>query len=201
MSTDNRNRPVFIDGPRVYLTPLQESDAETLFRWINDHNTRGRLANRGAMSMEAEVEWIRNGNDARGVNLGIMKKVTEGPDEFIGTIGALKIDMLDRTCEIGINVGDPSARGQGFGPESTMILLNYLFNWRNMRKARWHAYAPNTPSHKCAEKCGFQVEGVLKREVFLDGDYVDVTNFTIFDEDFRPLWEKFQTENKESRMR
>lgn len=195
MKAHNHNRPVYINGPRVYFTPFMQSDAELLHSWINDHTARWKISNRDPITMESERDWITKSVSYTGMHLGIMKKNTDGDDVLIGTIGAFNIRHNSRKFEVGINIGDTGMRGQGFGQEATMILLNHMFKWKNMRKAIWRAYMPNKPSHKCAKGCGFAEEAVFKEEEFLDGAYINLTRYALFVHDFEPVWETFKKEH------
>ena len=50
-----------------------------------------------------------------------------GAMHVIGSTSLHDIDMRDRSATFGIMIGDPSARGKGFGTEATPLMLDYAF--------------------------------------------------------------------------
>jgi RimJ/RimL family protein N-acetyltransferase len=73
-----------------------------------------------------------------------------------------------------------------------MLLLNYAFNTLNMRKICSAVFAFNGRSQAYNRKCGYRVEGVSKKHVFVRGNYCDLVMMALFKEDWQPLWEKFK---------
>src|SRR5690554_6348723 len=47
---------------------------------------------------------------------------------FLGTCKLDKISLTNRSMEIGIMIGEKSARGKGIGKKTYMLLLDYAFN-------------------------------------------------------------------------
>ena len=73
-----------------------------------------------------------------------------------------------------------------------MLLLNYAFNTLNLRKIVSRVVSFNRRSKAYSEKCGYKVEGVLKKDIFKDGEYHDLICMAVFKDDWLPLWEKFR---------
>ena len=189
------NRPVFLDGPQIYLTPLEECDTPVLTKWINHPDARTFLAARYPMQTHQESDWIKNTSSDSRVTLMIMFKSIDSEDVPIGTIDAIKINHIHGTCETGANIGEKEYRGKGLGTEAKMIFLNHLFNWLNMRKVCSEAYATNKASQAYSKKCGYIEEGVLKEHIYHNGTYIDMVQLAVFKEDFKPFWDTFITEH------
>jgi RimJ/RimL family protein N-acetyltransferase len=66
----------------------------------------------------------------------------------------------------------------------------------NLRKIRSRAFAFNERSIAYLKKTGYEVEGVMKQEVFKNGEFHDVVLLAVFRDTFIPLWEKYQASQK-----
>lgn len=159
---------------------MLKSDIPTLLRWINDPHTREFVRNQFPMMESSEEQWFDSlgKNREKQVVLAI-----EVGGKHVGTIGAHGIHPIDRTCSIGIMIGDTSHREQGIGTEATMTLLEYLFNTLNMRKIVWEAYGFNKRSCNCAMRCGFKLEGVRRKHIFARGRFHDLILHGMFKEE------------------
>lgn len=95
----------------------------------------------------------------------------QGP---VGNIG-LWLDGNPRrrhAANIGMGVHDDHA-GQGIGELLMTHALNIADNWLNLTRVELSVYVDNTRAIKLYERCGFEVEGTLRRYAFRAGEYVD----------------------------
>ncbi len=181
----------FLKAKRVYLRPLLKEDASLLMRWVNDPEVYNFLS-MYLPSMEAEEEaWIEMLYKNKDSNVVLMICLTEG-DKPIGTMGLHNISFRDGTATTGSMIGEKDYWGKGYGTEAKMVLLNYAFNTLNLRKICSSVYSYNERSLKYSEKCGYTVEGTLKKQHFADGKYVDEVLLAVFKKNFMPLWKKFK---------
>jgi len=60
VSHDQATRAVFRKGARVTLRPIEETDAELLYLWINDPEISRWVSAYLPMSMLQEQEWARS---------------------------------------------------------------------------------------------------------------------------------------------
>jgi RimJ/RimL family protein N-acetyltransferase len=193
------SRNVFIDGPHLYLSPLEETDAEMAAAWVNNPLTRIFISTKFPMSLHQEHDWVKTVNSSKKVVVMIVLKNTNGEDKPIGILGTHDINQIDQTAETGAHICIEE-RGKGYGTEAKMILLDYLFNTLNLRKIISRVYAFNTASQKYSEKCGYTKEGVLKEHIFHNGSFVDLVYLAIFKDTFGPKWEEFKKQNEEFYM-
>jgi len=63
--------------------------------------------------------------------------------------------------------------GKGYGTDAMKVLMKFIFEDMNMNKIRLSVFSFNERAKRCYEKCGFQVEGILKKEIFKEGKYYD----------------------------
>ena len=78
-------------------------------------------------------------------------------------------------------IGTPY-RGHGYGSEAMALLCDFCFREMNLHKLKVSVFAFNEPAIRCYEKNGFVREGVLKGEIFRDGQYQDVVLLAKFAE-------------------
>jgi RimJ/RimL family protein N-acetyltransferase len=172
--------PVFLDDERISLRTLEEEDVEFLQRNMNDPRVRRPIGTVAPMSASDEEEWIDGAND-EGVSLLIC--IGEDP---VGTIGLSDINELWGCAEVGYWL-TPKAWGEGYATAATERLVEYGFDQRRLNKIIAHTFDFNAGSRRVLEKVGFTEEGVLRKEAFVDGEYVDVHRYGLLAREWREV--------------
>lgn len=104
-------------------------------------------------------------------------KAIEYNGQFVGSVGiGRKTGWRDHLAEIGYWLGEPFW-GKGIATQAVHQMTEYAFSDLKLQKLYALILAPNRTSMRVVEKCGYELEGVLKREVFKDGKYYDVHYF------------------------
>ncbi len=93
--------------------------------------------------------------------------------EPIGNAQLFKIDPWNRNAELGLWIGEKSAWGKGYGTEVIGILVQFAFNRLNLHKVYLTVDSDNLRAIRCYEKAGFHHDGILRDEVFKNGQYVN----------------------------
>ncbi len=190
---------VFLEGERVYLRPLdEETDLATCQRWINSPEIRPFIGSGDfPITRVGEKKFFEDANEAskspKNVVLAIVRK--DG-NEFIGTIGLHDLDWVNRSAVTGTLIGDPTNRGQGFGTEAKMLLLEYAFNTLNLNRIGSAALDSNGRSLRYSEKCDYQVEGRTRQAIFKNGRYHDLIQLGILKNDWDKRRQKTQTKKR-----
>lgn len=192
----------FIKGKNLYLRPLTKDDIPTMLKWINDPEVTKYLSVYLPVTEKEEEEWVENMSRSKdSIVLAIMAKESTTDNgieltysEFIGTMGLHNINWKDRTAITGALIGEKKYWGKGYGTEAKMFLLNYAFNTLNLRKICSTVLGYNERSKNYNLKCGYEIEGIRKEQVFKDGAYVDEILMAVFKENWLLLWEKFKNE-------
>lgn len=176
---------VFLRGERLYLRPIEKTDAPRMLRWINDPETRQWLGRCHPLNLIREEEYIDNKyKDDRDVTLAIV--LTEG-DRHIGSVGLHRIDHLNQTAVTGMLIGERDARGQGYGPAAKVLMLDYAFNTLNLRTVRSATIAANTASARSLEKSGYVQVGRMPDQFFRQGRWHDELFWCIAREQWQAL--------------
>ncbi|WP_299490025.1 GNAT family protein [Acaryochloris sp. IP29b_bin.137] len=122
----------------------------------------------------ADAEWwISEGVKAE----ESVTKVIEYNGAFTGSIGLTRqAGWRDHLAEIGYWLGEPFW-GKGIATQAVQQMTDHAFSDLQLQKLYAPILAPNKASMRVVEKCGYELEGVLKREVFKDGRYYDIHHF------------------------
>jgi len=96
------------------------------------------------------------------------------PDELIGFIGADNIDSSSFKLEMKKLIGNPEYRNRGLGKVSTFLFLYYVFTIGGFNKVYIYSLDTNIANININSKFGFDLEGILYRDVFVRDEYRDV---------------------------
>lgn len=102
-------------------------------------------------------------------------------------IGNIKFEVTDKkaaVCDLGLLIGDKAWWGKGVGAEACKLSIAYMFEERKIRKIYLAVYGNNPNARKLYEKIGFRLEGTLRKQVLVDGLYIDKHFMGLFKEEF-----------------
>lgn len=85
----------------------------------------------------------------------------------------LNIDHQNRNAIVRISLFNRDFWGNGYGTEAMSQLLNFGFEILNLHRVGLDVYSFNKRAIKAYEKLGFKREGVIRDEIFYDGEYHD----------------------------
>ena len=74
---------------------------------------------------------------------------------------------------IGMAVRD-DFQGQGVGTALLQAAVDQADNWLNLQRLELTVFTDNEPALRLYKKCGFEIEGTLRRNSFRAGQYFDV---------------------------
>ncbi len=169
--TGSQERPAIlnIEGELVALGPVRRDLVPTYQRWINDFGTARTLAlPPGPMAEEAELDWFervsrQGGTDA---SFTIYDRETWRP---VGITGLHQIDYRHRTASFGLMIGEPDARGRGFGTEASRLMLDYGFVALGLNNVMLSVYEFNVAARRAYEKAGYREIGRRRRARWMGG--------------------------------
>ena len=171
-----------IVGEKVRLRALDEDDLELWWRWCNDWEVGRQMINRYPSPKSAEREDIREMMKLEPNHKVLAIETHEG--DLIGGCDLTHISWEDRRAQLGIAIGDKARWGQGYGTDATRTLVRFAFEEMNLNRVQLFVYADNARAIRCYEKLGFVHEGVLRRNAFRDGEYVDAVAMSILRDEF-----------------
>ncbi len=77
-----------------------------------------------------------------------------------------------------------TARNRGCGTEAVMMMVDYLFLSRNIRRIQAEVLSVNVASQRVLEKAGFTREGIKRKSSFVKGLWQDDIVFSILREEW-----------------
>jgi len=95
------------------------------------------------------------------------------------------IDFLNRKADLSIIIGEKKFLDKGLGAETVTLLLGHAFGKLSLHKIGLGVLSKHTVAIRSYEKAGFVIEGILKDEILLNGQYHDITKMRILAEDFK----------------
>ncbi|HYR07439.1 MAG TPA: GNAT family protein [Longimicrobium sp.] len=178
----------FLQGERVYLRPLMESDAAGAYPdWFNDEEVcAGNSHHVFPYTQEAALGYIRHAREAR--DRLILAVVQRDGDRHIGTISLQKIHPVYRAAEFAIMIGERSAWGQGYSREASRLICDHGFAAMNLHRIACGTFADNTAMRKLAAYLGMKEEGVRRHAAFKRGRWVDVVEYGVLADEYRQHW-------------
>ena len=182
---EKKKEPVyipFIEGENVGLAPTNLEHIHLYTKWNNDPKARHYARNMMPHTTEDLKKWFEpRGGLGNHVGFEIWHKKDKVP---IGTCGFGRIDWVDRNANIYMSIGEPKYWNKNLGTEASRLLIDYGFKELNFFKIYAGVFEPNIRSWSVAEKDGFILEGVEKKVMFIDGQYVDARKYRLFKEDW-----------------
>ena len=172
-------RNAVIAGERVYLRPVEVSDAEDWARGIaaepDTFHKRGRVP-RSPIGL---AHWIEELYTSRLSPEIFFAVCLIEDDRFIGVVGVDGIDWINRTGETGSELSDATFRGQGYGTEAKFLLLEYFFDRLHFHALCSYVFEPNKRSAAALAKQGYKPAGRWKWDDLKGGVFRDMLVFDI----------------------
>lgn len=109
--------------------------------------------------------------------------VVEFEGENAGLVELVEIDHVHRRAEFQIVVA-PEYQGKGIASRATRLALEYGFSVLNLYKIYLIVDKENHDALRIYEREGFELEGELKHEFFINGQYRDVIRMRLFQHDY-----------------
>lgn len=150
---------------------------EKYISWLNDRELM-RYSNQRFIqhTVDSCRRYLAGFENSDNLFLAIERRLD---DQMIGTMTAY-IDLLHSRADIGILIGDPTARRCGYGAEAWIALMQYLFDDQGIRKITAGTLIVNEAMCRLAERVGMIPDGTRTRHNLFEGSAVDVVHFAAF---------------------
>ena len=167
----------------VHLTPINESDLDSLYEWQNAPWIRDlTMGFRFPVQTNSVKNWIREVEEQNSKSQVVYGIRLSG--KLVGAISLHRIEQFQRKSLLGIFIGDKSQRNLGIGFMSTCLILDFAFNGLDFRKVSLEVIAKNHDAIALYERIGFRIEGIRREEYFVDGKSLDTHLFGILRSEF-----------------
>ena len=181
MALRDKNKKYRIDGERLYLRIIMQSDkSEKYLSWLNDDEVQRFTRRRGKKFVMRDVEeFLASAVSSDDFHFGIFLNAA---DRHIGNISLNLIDEKNMSAEISIMIGDRSVWGSGYAKDAIRLLTSFAFE--ELRLHRLWAESPNEAFNRLMRTLGWTKEG-MRREAFqVDGTYTDLTCWSLLTNEY-----------------
>lgn len=164
-----------LSGDLICLKPFSLYHKKITRIWSNDPAIMrflGRARPVGAIEHEEWFNSLHKRQDA--VYFAIE---TKSEEIHIGNVWLTNIDQRHRKAEIQIMIGASEDQSRGAGSEAIRLITEYAFSYLNLHKVYAYVLSLNPRAKKAFEKCGFSLEGTLRKDRWSDNQYIDVYFF------------------------
>lgn len=159
---------------QVTLRPLTREDTDKILSWRNRDDVRFNLYNSDLLTAGQHLWYFDNYVSAGKVRQFVIQVEENGTVRDIGSVFLKAIDTHSRKAEFGIFIGDPTARGKGFGTPATKKILEYGFETMGLNRIYLTVLADNSAAIRAYERAGFQLEGTMREDFLRGTQFVDV---------------------------
>jgi len=179
---DEEDKLFFREGKITYLRPLLKSDIRSEYlSWLNNPELNKYSAHfRSWPTLEKDLEDFYNNVQKDNNNITFATCCKKTGIHF-GNHSLNDIDWINRTAQHNVNIGIKKFRSIHY-IDSLKTILDYAFNTLNLNKITGGAEIPGTIDFM--KRFGYKQEGVLKQQVFRDGEYHDIVLFALLKEDY-----------------
>ena len=172
-------------GKSVVLREMRWEDLPDVRAWMTDAATTDMLGDRfnRPQTWEQTENYLREIVDgsAAGAHFAIAE-----PEKlrYLGEVSLVGVDNISRKARL-IVVLKPECTGKGYGTEAVRLALKFAFDYLNLERVALSVQANNPRAIRAYEKAGFVREGVLRRDAYRNGKYIDIVQMGILREEFR----------------
>jgi len=172
----------FLESNSVYLKKLSAQDnLVNYLDMVNDKDNVHMITGLGKTTLDKED--LKNViNNYNGQLFGIYNP----NDQHVGNIGLSNFHQINRSCSFGI-IMSSKYKKQGYALEGSIISLNHAFQNLNIHRVYLDVVTKNIPAIKLYDKLGFVFEGRMREAYWNQGQYHDLSFYSLLKNDFRYL--------------
>lgn len=184
------------EGKLVRLRPYNKEDLPLRMEYINNPEIVSRLTPEVPypVTLYEEEKWYQSITAESDIYKFAIETLEDG--KFIGGCSINHISWKNRVAAIGIFIGDKAYQSKGYGTDALTVLIDFVFQQMNINKISLCVYSFNVSAINCYKKLGFQVEGVLRQEIYKDGKYFDKILMGLFKQEYDEMHPLSQRSSK-----
>jgi len=167
-----------LEGKDVNLRIIEKEDLPLIAEWLNNLDFFGEYNTLMQIS-KADLQKTYDNLPSEGRWFWFLIEKKDG-----GKVGEIGHRQMGEAQEIGYAVL-PNERKKGYCFEAVMIMLDYLFLSKEIVRIQAHTDVRNGASRKVLEKAGFKKEGIVRKFLFIRGEWRDLYLCSILREEWK----------------
>lgn len=178
-------------GRKIVLRPLEQQDAEIMQKWYVDKDFRlayNEYASVDLASIKKEIA-SQNGVSLQDPRTEKLIYLVQRKNDLrpIGLAGLRHIDRQNGNTELVLGIGEKDMRLAGYGVDILIVLLDLVFYRLGLEKAYLNIYDNHDLGLRSAVSFGFITEGKMRKQVFVEGQYIDLWILGLLKEEYEAL--------------
>ncbi len=175
-----------LHGPTVLLTPWETADVDVMSAWQDDVNGMRKhlsspVSTRSREELLSLLQRLRD--DANTFAFAI--RLNDDTRRIVGEISLDGIQWTHRVTGLGVSIGTPRDRGQGYGSAAIELALEYAFEELNLHRVQLGVFSYNSRAIALYERLGFNHEGAQREWGRRDGAWFDLVNLGLLEHEWR----------------
>jgi RimJ/RimL family protein N-acetyltransferase len=162
-----------LKSERLCIRSYKARDRKIMQQWLSDEEGRHFLLSR---TTAKTVQLDKFAHD----KTCLIGMITLPDDTPIGAVAYCDYNKEQSRAELRKMIGDKSKREMGFAKEATNMWIQYGLKTLQLKKIYLSTLNNNIRNIKLNEELGFQVEGILRNEVYFDDNFHDVLRMGMF---------------------
>lgn len=166
---------IVLSGIHVALGPLHRGLLPHIWRWENNPRTveLGGDEFRPRTFDQVKDDWepVLRGERANWAGFAIYALPDYQP---IGLLNVRDFHGPNHTAEYGIQIGEPTERGKGYGTEATSLALRFAFETLSVHNVWLDTISSNIAAIHAYKRAGFREIGRLREARRIGGRVVDL---------------------------
>lgn len=166
-----------LEGEKIYFKALSTEDAQEIHSYASDPEVSIFIGWNLMNSLDETREYIELmlNREAEGTHL-YASIVLKSTNEIIGTAMIFNFDKEANKAEIGYLL-HRDHWGKGYGTEIVALMTDFAFQSLHLHKLYAYVVDANIGSARILEKNGYELEGRLKDNYFIEDKYYDALFF------------------------
>ncbi|MDQ7774141.1 MAG: GNAT family protein [Elusimicrobiales bacterium] len=156
-------------GPVLELLPPRGEYARLMHRWMRQPSSI-RYSSMKRLGVEKIKKRIMQEKQdlRRRLKLPSCRWFVRAGEDIVGTVSLHNVKRGDKVAEVGAMMGE-EFQGRGLGARAVEMLVDKVFAETDIRKLMAYVNERNRASRRLAESLGFKKEGLLRRQLLVNG--------------------------------
>jgi RimJ/RimL family protein N-acetyltransferase len=175
-----------LEGLLVDLVPFGKQFQDQEHKWINGPTSfftgmgdyRFRTHNQIGTMLQKRAEANEHGRS--GMSFGVQAK----NGKPLGYMGLNFVSYENRVANLGAHLGEQDYLGGGYGTDALTLLIDYAFDWLDLRRLWLSTMGINARVMRQMEKVGFTLEARQRAATLADSVWIDVLQYGILREEW-----------------